>query len=366
MFQLTGSALSLGITYALEFLPFALASLIAGSLADRVDRRKLMAACDLARFVVVVAFAAAAVTHRLSLPIVYGGTVVLSIAGAIFLGSQTPTIPYILGKDRSRVAVSTLIGTEQGVNLIAPPVGGALFGVVGPIAALAINAATYCISFGAIMSVRDFGPERRGRMPGLATIGADIRDGARMLVAERTMLLLTVNQLFVNFFGSIGYTAIIPLLRTTFHANATQVGIAFGCIAGGSVIGSVLAARVRAPFGLALAIAYVLDGLAWLPVGLAPNPFVAVGLITVSSVFGAFEIANIVSWRMRVLPEGVVGRVFGVIRLIVLIGVVPGTIVGGALADRFDPRVPLMLSGIGFLTMGLWVASSRRLRDERR
>ncbi len=366
VFSLTGSALSLGITYALEFLPFALASLVAGSLADRVDRRRLMASCDIARLLVVVTFAVAAYSHALSLALVYTGTVVLSIAGALFLGSQTPTILYILDKDRSRAAVSMLIGTEQGVNLIAPPIGGALFAIAGPISALAINAFTYCVSCTAILSVRDFGPKRRGAVPAIGTILADIREGSRILVAERAMFALTMLQLGVNFFGSIGYTAIIPLLRTTFGADAAHVGIAFGAIAAGSVLGSFVAARFHIAFGRAMAIAYIIDGLFWLPVGFSPNIFVAVGLIAISSAFAAFEIAYIVSWRMRVLDESVVGRVFGVVRLLVLIGVVPGTVAGGALADHFGPRVPLLASGVCFLAMGLLVATNRRIRSERR
>src|SRR5215471_6321716 len=59
VYHLTGSALSLGITYALEYLPFALFGLIGGALADRVDRRRLMIGCDFVRFAVMSLFAVA-------------------------------------------------------------------------------------------------------------------------------------------------------------------------------------------------------------------------------------------------------------------------------------------------------------------
>src|SRR3984893_758544 len=57
VYKLTGSALSIGVTYALELGPFALFSLIGGSLAERVDRRRLMIACDFVRFAILTAFA---------------------------------------------------------------------------------------------------------------------------------------------------------------------------------------------------------------------------------------------------------------------------------------------------------------------
>ena len=127
VFQLTASAVSLGLTFALEITPFAIFSLIGGSLADRLERRRLMLVCDGVRFAIMLLFAAAFATHRLTLPLLYTGVVLLAICGAIFLGCQSPSIPYLLGKDGAKSAVSALFATEQGVNLIAPPVGGALF-----------------------------------------------------------------------------------------------------------------------------------------------------------------------------------------------------------------------------------------------
>jgi MFS family permease len=52
VFHLTASAVSLGVTFALELLPFALFSLVGGSLADRLDRRRLMIVRDALRFAI--------------------------------------------------------------------------------------------------------------------------------------------------------------------------------------------------------------------------------------------------------------------------------------------------------------------------
>lgn len=96
VFHLTKSALSLGFTYVLEILPFALAGLIGGSLADRIDRKRLMISCDFVRFCIITAFAVGYWTNTLSLPLLYGGIVVLSICAAFFLGGQSSSIPYMI------------------------------------------------------------------------------------------------------------------------------------------------------------------------------------------------------------------------------------------------------------------------------
>ncbi len=162
VFHLTGSAVSLGITFALELLPFAVFSLVGGSLADRLDRRRLMIACDALRFAIMALFVLALWRGFLTLTLIYTGVALLAVCGAVFLGAQSSSIPYMLGKDRAKAAVAALVATEQGVNLVAPPLGGAIFGL-----------------FGALPGARS---QRAGRLPdlaGLDRVGRLVRAGSR-------------------------------------------------------------------------------------------------------------------------------------------------------------------------------------------
>ena len=78
VFHLTGSAVSLGLTFALELLPFAVFSLLGGSLADRLDRRRLMLGADAVRFAIMALFTLALWRGVLSLPLLYAGVVLLA------------------------------------------------------------------------------------------------------------------------------------------------------------------------------------------------------------------------------------------------------------------------------------------------
>ena len=104
VYHITGSALSTGLAYACELGPFALFSPIGGSLADRFDRRTLMIAADALRCAVLVAFAILYAMRVLSLPTLYGGLIIVSVAAAIFIGGQASSIPFLLGKDRGTEA----------------------------------------------------------------------------------------------------------------------------------------------------------------------------------------------------------------------------------------------------------------------
>jgi MFS family permease len=366
VFQLTGSAVSLGVTFALEITPFALFSLVGGSLADRLERRTLMLGCDGIRFTIMLLFAIAFANHVLSLPLLYTGVVLLAVCAAIFLGCQSPSIPYLLGKDGAKPAVAALFATEQGVNLIAPPVGGAIFNLAGPLPALALNALTYLTSQVSIASVKDFGPDRPSGLPAFAEIVADIVGGWRFVMRDSALRTLTLAQLFMNAFAVIGFVAVIPYLKREFGASDQLVGLTFGAISVGTVIGSLVSGRTHWPFGKALTAAFILDSLSWAPTIWTRSLPVAIVAMATASACGIYAVSSLVAWRMRIIPEAMVGRVFGVVRLVVIIGMLPGSLAGGLIGDRFGTRTAMLVSSAGYAAIALGLFTMKALRDDRR
>lgn len=364
VFRLTGSAMALGWTWGLELLPYAVVSLIAGSLADRVDRRRLMIVCDALRFVVMALFAVLFATGHLTLWMIYAGVVVLAIGGSIFLGAQTPSLPFLLGTDRVKGAVAALSATEQSVNLVAPPIGGVLFALVGPLPALVVNACTYLTSQVAVASVRTFGPRSPGALPSWREIAADVGAGWRFLCADKAMLRLSIASCCFNFIGSVGFVALIPYLKRAFGAGDHVVGLAFGCFAAGAALGAYLAGRTHWPFGPAVILAYLLDGVGWLPLPWTHSIALAIAGVAFSSLWSGYVITTIVSWRLRVIPEALVGRVFGVIRLVVLIGIFPGSVLGGWCGDHLGVRMTMLISAFGYFAFTSILVFSRTVRAE--
>jgi MFS family permease len=364
VYHLTDSASALGLTYALEFLPFAVFGLVGGSLADRLDRRRLMIVCDALRFGIVAGFALAYATGHLTLPFLYAGIVVLSICATIFMGAQASTIPYLLGKEQATEAVASLVAAENAANLIAPPLGAALFALTGPLPALGINALTYLTSQVSVALGEGFGPEKPSGPPSIRQVAADIGAGFRFLWGDAAMRQMTGLSLLFNFFGLMTGACFIPFLKREFGASDPVVGMTFGLGAIGALIGSVAAARApkRWHFGRTLLIAYSIDAIAFLPVMFTHDLRLAIAFLSLTNAFITFEVAQIVGWRMRITPEALVGRVFGAVRLVVLIGTVPGAILGGYFADHFGARMPIVVSGIGYLlvAIALWFAPAIR------
>jgi MFS family permease len=368
VFHVTGSALSIGVAYALQFLPFALAGLVGGSLADRLDRRRLMLACDGIRFIVVVALVAGLIFKFLSLALIYTSIVIISTCAAIFSGGEASSIPFVLGKDRATQAVSTLIAAEQGANLVAPPIGGALFSLGGALPALAVNALTYLVSFGAISSIATLGPQDVGKLPTLRELCADIQTGFHFLWGDAAMRAITLLSLGLNLFAMMAGAIYIPFYKTVLGASDAQVGLTLGIAAIGTMLGSLLAGAFagRWPFGIALCTAYAIDAVVFVPVVFLHNLWLVTLCWAAANAGAGFETAQIVSWRMRIIPQDSLGRVFGAVRLVVLIGIVPGSIAGGYLAQLYGARLPIIVATVGYLILALGaVAVSAVRRDVR-
>jgi MFS family permease len=366
VFHLTGSPLSTGVTYALEILPFALVGLVGGSLADRTDRRRLMIGCDFIRFAIMAAFSVEYWRGALTLPMLYAGIIVLSAAAAVFMGGQASSIPFLVGAGRSARAVAALVAAEQTSNFITPPLGGAIFAAAGALPALAVNAFTYLLSQISLLAVPTLGPEAPGAWPRFGVILSDIRAGFRFLAADAAMTAVTLASFGLNFLGMLGFSITIPYLKSVFGAGDALVGLTFGGIAIGSVAGALIAGRFgpRWHFGTALCVAYVLDAVLFMPVLFAQNVLTVAIFYGLASAAGSFQITQIVGWRLRIVPGDKIGSVFGAVRLVALIGMVPGAIIGGYLAQLYGPRFAIIVSGIGFLAFAFYIISSRAVREE--
>jgi MFS family permease len=368
VYKLTGSALSTGISYVCEIGPYALFSLVGGSLADRLDRRTLMIGTDAVRCTIMALFALLFARHALGIGMLYGGLVLIAICTAVFMGGQVSSIPFLVGPERGTQAAAALSLAENTSNLVTPIAGGALFSIFGPLPALAINATTYLFSQVSLARIPTLGPENPHGFPSLQHIGDDVRLGFRMLFSDRGMCAQACVSLALNVFGFGGYSVLIPFLKRGFHATDPQVGIFLGISAAGAICGSVLAGKFagRWPFGRAICVAYLIDAVLFLPVVFTANMWIAGVFWAISNACAQFEIAQIVGFRLRVTPDEMVGRVFGAVRLFVLCGMAPGIVAFGWIADRYSAHIAMDVAAAGYLAIAFAAIALPAIRDERR
>jgi predicted MFS family arabinose efflux permease len=304
----------------------------------------------------------------LTLAMIYGGLIVISICAAGFLGSQASSIPYLLGRDQATKAIAVLITAENTSNLITPAIGGALFAALGPLPALVINALSYLGSQISLALIPSMGPDRATGLPTVRHLIDDVALGFRQLWGDLAMRAQALTAFSFNVFGFGGYAILIPFLKKGFGASDQQVGIFFAVSALGALAGASLAARYpdRWPFGRALVIAYLFDAFFFLPVVLVSNIWLAAFFWATSNAMANFELAQILGFRMRVTPEEMVGRVMGAVRLLVLAGMAPAVLLFGWVADHRSPHAAMAISAAGYIVIALVALSTPAIRNETR
>jgi MFS family permease len=309
--------------YALSNAPSALAMvgiamtvptivflLIGGVVSDRVDRRWVMLAADLARGVAVAALAVLSITGAIALWHVVALVALYGVGAAFFGPAFDAIVPDVLPASELAQANSL----DQFVRPIAlrlagPALGGALISAIGAGPAFAVDAASFAISVLALLAMRTRGPRRTGEH---VSVGADIRTGLRY-VRRHVWLWATFATAAVAYLLFMGPAEVLLpyIVKNTMHAGAGDLGLVFA--AGG--LGSVGSAIAIGQGGLPrrditfMYVAWTLATVAVAGYGIASS----IGqLMLASFAFNALETAGTIVWataKQRHVPAALLGRV---------------------------------------------------------
>ncbi len=346
---------------------FALASPIAGVLADRYDRRVLMVSADLARVPVALAFLFARDADTLWIAFV--AAALLSLGAAVFEPTSSASLPNLVEEDELAEA-NILIGSSWGTMLaVGAALGGLVAATFGRDVAFIVNAASFAASALLIVGIR-----RSFRAPRTAGEGGprehehagvveSIRVVLRFARGNRTLAALLLSK---TTFG-VG-TGVIVLLavfgRDVFKAGDAGIGILFAARGLGALIGPFLVRSVvgTSERGLIAGIAASF-GIFALSYGLLPlAPILPLAAL---AVFGG-HLGGGAQWTLssyglqRAAPDAIRGRVFSFDYGLVTLTVALSTLLAGFLAERVSPATTTWtLVGLAALAAIGWIAFAR-------
>jgi MFS family permease len=357
---LTHSPAKAGVVGFANVLPYALFALLAGVVADRVDRKRLMIAMDLVRAAamtsIVVALAAGVLSfwQIAAVAFVEGSAFVFfNIAEVGALRSVVPArqLPEAAAAEQSRYAAVTLAG---------PSVGGALFGLGRSLPFLA-DGISYAASILTLTWMRTPFQEARERDP--APLRAQIREGISWLWANaylRTSALIFAGQNFA--FSGIYLVFVVIAKRHGFSAAA--IGALIAVFGAASLVGALAAPRISK----LLSMRTIMVGNQWLSsaiilCALAPGPYVLLACVLPIAFVSPSLNSVVVGYRTAITPDHLVGRVSSVARNLAQIAAPLGPLVAGFLLDDYSSRMTLLVLGGISLTLALWTTVSPSIRN---
>lgn len=335
-------------------LPWLLGSLHVGALIDRLDRRRTMVGANAARagFVAVPAIAIAA--NGGSLWLLYAAAVGTGVAEVFNDTAGQSIIPSLVPRARLDQANGRLYAVELGAQEFAgPPIAGALVAIALALS-FAASAALWIVALIALITLRGtFRPLRDGPR---TTIRSDVREGLSFIINRpvlRTMALMVgMSNLAAS---AVGVVLVLFAVGPDSPMGLTepQFGILFAVLAAGGLVGGLVAERVQRRIGRARSLTLSVLG----TILFVTTPAITTNVAVIAAVLFASGITlmlwNIttVSFRQRVTPDHLLGRVNSAYRLVAW-GTRPlGAALGGALGEWLGVRSVFAIMGLITVTV---------------
>jgi MFS family permease len=345
---------------------FFVSSPIAGVLADRLDRRKLMVGCDLARVAICAAFLLVGPdTVWLAYPLL----AILSVFSAPFDPASSAAIPNLVDPDDLPTA-NALSGSLWGTMLaVGAAVGGVVSTVFGRDTAFIVNAVSFLLSALLLAGIRRPFSEPRApdaaEHPKMVAATVEVVHYARR--DRRVSALISVKG---GFGLAAGVLALIPVFGVdVFHDGDIGVGVLMAARGAGALVGPFFGHRLSGSehrrlfrvIGLALGV----FGLSYMALGLAPAVWVAAIVIFVAHLGGGTQWALSTYGLQVLVPDYIRGRVFAVDFALITLSLGISSLVASVIADAAGPRVAaFVLGGFAVAWAGAWWMFTRVVRRD--
>lgn len=351
VFVTTKSTALVGLTQAAVLVPAVFAAPVAGVYVDRLNRRNVMIASNLAQGAITGVLALLYFSGTLAFPALILFVLLLYTGAQFFRAANTAIIPSIVGPGELGAANGLFTLTTSANQLASYTVGGAVVAAIGAGASITYDSLTFFVaaviltfvpmSYGAAMALAE------NWQPVASSFMSEFREGLSYIRRSRLLLELIVFGTVVNFFfGGLG-ALIAPYVNQQLHGDAFDYGVTLSAYALGTIAGSFVVGKVnfRRYVGKLLFAGILGAGVAILLSGVAttvPGGAAAFGAI------GAF--AASVNLPLQVLiqskvPGNLLGRIVTVLGSLVSATIPVAAVLFGAVAEFSTVGQVFVVSG---------------------
>jgi MFS family permease len=349
--KLTGSAFKLGLVTTVQFTPLLLLSLIGGAIADRVRKRNLLLATQVASGLLALLLGILVQTGQVRYWHVLLFAGLLGTVNAFYTPARQSFVPELVDKSQLLNAVALNSAIFNGARVIGPALGGILIATVGLSLNFYINAASYLAVIAGLLLIRPRQPKPRAE----ENLWRTMLEGIEYIVS--TPVIYTILALIgvASLFG-LNFTTLLPLFsRFVLHSGSAGYGFLAASLGVGSLTGAISIAffgRRRYARRLLYTGAIVFS-LAEIGFGISRLYALSVLLLILVGLFSTLFTTTANTTILSITPARLQGRVMSVYSLMFL-GVTPiGSFVAGLLAERFDAPVALIAGAL--VTLGFTI-----------
>jgi MFS family permease len=351
--QLTdNSGAALGIATGLQFVPFLLFAPVAGVVADRIPKRRLLQLTNAAMAIPALTLGLLAVMGAAWVEAVYLVSFALGTAAAFDAPARQAFVSEVVGRDDLTNAIGLNSASFNLARVIGPAVAGLLIaGLGGGIAAtgwvVLVNAVSYLAP---ILALR--GMNQSLLRPAAAAAGraGTVRAAIRYVGARPDLVLVFAIVLVTGTFG-LNFQLTSALMTTeVFHLGPAAYGLLGATMAAGSVAGALFAARHGSSRLTLIVGAALAFGIVEIVAGFAPSYLAYATVVPLLGFSGLTLITGANSYVQTQTAPSMRGRVSGLYLLVFIGGTPFGSPLVGWIGEVWGPRWTLWFGGV--MTVG--------------
>ncbi|MFL5727523.1 MAG: MFS transporter [Chloroflexota bacterium] len=344
VYVLTGSTLAVAALTFAQLVPILVFALGAGSVADAVDRRKLLFTTQLGLLASSAALAGLALLGQPPLWALFGVAFVAAGLSAVDQPARSSSVPRLVPTERLPAAIALNQLNFQVGSVVGPAIGGILIATVGLPGAYFADVVSFAASLIAVAAIAPLPPLGSVTRPGITAI----REGLRFVGARRVILSTFVIDLNAMVFGMP--TSLFPALALdVFKVGPQGLGLLAAAPAVGAFLGALLSGWVSAVrrVGFAVIVAVAIWGGAIALFGLStfsfPLALVFLAIAGAADVLSAVFRSTIVQLET---PDALRGRVTSIHILVVTSGPRLGDIEAATVAAIVGPQLSVVSGGL--------------------
>ena len=338
-----------------QYVPTLLFGVIGGAAADRVNRRRMVVVVNLLRAVVVTGLVVTIVTNTVNIAVVLVVLFIMGSAETLADSASSTLLPGLVARADLGIANARMQGAFLLTNqLVAPPVGAFLF-AIGMAVPFAVNAVAFVLS--AVLISRVVGStthELRER----ASFRSEMAEGIRWLIAHPAMRTLAITVFLFNVTYGAAWSVLVLYAGERLGMDEVGFGLMTTAIAIGGIIGTVSYGRLERRFSLGdlMRVGLLIETGTHLVLAITTSAPVALGVFVLFGIHAFVWGTTATVVRQRAVPDELLGRVGGVVRVAVIGGLVIGTPIGGLIATGYGITAPFWFAFIGsaLLVAVLW------------
>lgn len=361
--DITHSPAQAGFVGAFTTIPYVALSLFAGTLVDRLNRKKVMVICDIGRALALGSIFVALFFHQLSLVQIYIVALLKGLFFVFFDIAEISSIRQVVGKKQLTTATAQSSTTDGLASLIGPSVGTFLYQIKQSLPFL-LDTVSYVLSVFSLLTIKtDFQEERNNNQ---VNIRKEIKEGISWLLKNKVVRFMSLLNAGVSFIFADLYLILIVLAKEQ-HATPLQIGSIISISAIGSILGALTASRFKDRFspGQIIVAACWIQAILWPLYIFAPN-FIFIGIITavitlINSIWAVVQI----SYRLTLIPDELQGRVNSVFRFIVYSIIPLGMVITGILLQAFGAKMTILIFFFALVFLAVLASLSKELKSTR-